>query len=379
MSSHASTTHAISLNPATGKVFAEYPFEQAAELEQSLSRAAAGFKAWRKQPISARAEQLRTIAKVLRKNAEAMAQMMTAEMGKPIAQSRGEVEKTAVTCEWYAENGPAIDVLREQAVEAGQLAPRYHAQTRPAALEAEAVHRVTRLAEVAGAPIYIVHLSSAEGLSEVVRARARGVRALAETCPQYLFLDEDCLALPGFEGASYVCSPPLRPKEDQEALWKGLSDRYLQNVATDHCPFCRDQRLHGVDDFRKIPNGLPGVEHRLEQIFHGGVAGGKFSLNRWVEICSTAPAKIFGLYPRKGTLAPGADADVVIFDPHAGHLVSAKTHHMNVDYSAYEGQTLSGAVRTVLLRGKVIVDDGRYNGAQGDGCFLARGLSITES
>lgn len=278
----------------------------------------------------------------------------------------------------HAENGPAIDVLREQAVEAGQTEPRYHARTRPAALEAEAVHRVTRLAEVAGAPVYIVHLSSAEGLGEVVRARARGVRVLAETCPQYLFLDEDRLALPGFEGASFVCSPPLRAKEDQEALWKGLSDRHLQNVATDHCPFCRDQRLPGVDDFRKIPNGLPGVEHRLEQVFHGGVAGGKISLNRWVEICSTAPAKIFGLYPRKGTLAPGADADVVIFDPHAGHVVSAKTHHMNVDYSVYEGQALSGAVRTVLLRGKVVVDDGRYTGASGDGRFLARGASIIE-
>lgn len=279
----------------------------------------------------------------------------------------------------HAENGPAIDVLREQAVDAGLTAPRYHARTRPAALEAEAVHRVTRLAEVAGAPVYIVHLSSAEGLGEVIRARARGVQALAETCPQYLFLDESLLALPGFEGAGYVCSPPLRPRVDQDALWKGLADRYLQNVATDHCPFCRDQRLHGADDFRNIPNGLPGVEHRLEQIFHGGVAAGRISLNRWVEICSTAPAKIFGLYPRKGTLTPGADADVVVFDPRAEHVVSARTHHMNVDYSAYEGQTLSGAVRTVLLRGKVVVDGGRYTGAAGDGRFLARGLSITDS
>jgi dihydropyrimidinase len=278
----------------------------------------------------------------------------------------------------HAENGPAIDVLREQAVEAGHTAPRYHADTRPAALEAEAIHRITRLAEVAGAPVYIVHLSSAEGLEELIRARARGVRALAETCPQYLFLDEDSLALPGFEGANFVCSPPLRPRDGQNHLWQGLADRFIQNVATDHCPFCRDQREPGVNDFRAIPNGLPGVEHRLEQIFHGGVVAGKVTLNRWVEICSTAPARIFGLYPRKGTLAPGSDADVVIFDPHAEHVLSAETHHMNVDYSVYEGQRLSGAVRTVLLRGKVVVEDGQYRGTAGDGRFLPRGLSVTD-
>lgn len=277
----------------------------------------------------------------------------------------------------HAENGPAIDVLREQAIASGQTAPVDHAKTRPAALEAEAIHRVTRLAEVAGAPVYIVHLSSAEGLKEIIRARARGVRALAETCPQYLFLDQSKLELPGFEGAKYVCSPPLRSSQGQNVLWKGLADGFIQNVATDHCPFCWDQRLLGEDDFRAIPNGLPGVEHRMEQIFHGGVAGGRISLNRWVEICSTAPAKTFGLYPRKGTLAPGADADVVIFDPKANHVLSSRTHHMNVDYSVYEGQELSGAVRTVLLRGKVVVDRGQYRGQGGDGRFLHRDLSHT--
>jgi dihydropyrimidinase len=275
----------------------------------------------------------------------------------------------------HAENGIAIDVLRDQAVERGEVDPVYHGITRSAILEAEAVHRAIALSEVAGSPLYIVHLSSANALEEVVAARDRGLNVFAETCPQYLFLDLSDLDRPDFEGAKYVCSPPLRPQEHQEHLWRGLRTNDLQVVATDHCPFCWEQKELGRGDFRSIPNGLPTLEHRMELMYQGAVAEGRVSLNRWAEMCSTAPAKMFGLYPRKGTIAPGSDADIVIFDPNSPHVISAETHHMNVDYSCYEGMEMTGRVEKVLLRGKLVVDGADYLGTKGDGQYLLRGLS----
>ena len=274
----------------------------------------------------------------------------------------------------HAENGIAIDVLRDQAVENGQVDPVYHSLTRPAVLEAEAVHRSVVLSEITGCPLYIVHLSSAEALQEVVAARDRGLNVFAETCPQYLFLDLTDLERPDFEGSKFVCSPPLRPSDHQAELWRGLATNDLQVIATDHCPFCWVQKELGRGDFRNIPNGIPGVEHRMELMYQGAVAEGRLSLNRWVDMCSRAPAKMFGLYPRKGTIAPGSDADIVLFDPQSPHVISADTHHMNVDYSCYEGHEVTGRVDTVLLRGKVVVEGENYLGRAGDGQYLSRGL-----
>lgn len=274
----------------------------------------------------------------------------------------------------HAENGIAIDVLREQAAERGDIEPRFHGVTRTPILEAEAVHRAIALSEVAGSPLYIVHLSSSNALEEVVAARDRGLNVFAETCPQYLFLDLSDLDRPNFEGSKFVCSPPLRPQEHQDHLWRGLRTNDLQVVATDHCPFCWEQREIGRDDFRSIPNGLPTLEHRMELMFQGAVAEGRLSLNRWVDMCSRAPAKMFGLYPRKGTIAPGSDADIVVFDPNSPHTLSVETHHMNVDYSCYEGMTMTGQVEKVLLRGKVVVDGTEYLGTKGDGQYLPRDI-----
>ncbi|MEZ5232827.1 MAG: dihydropyrimidinase [Acidimicrobiales bacterium] len=273
----------------------------------------------------------------------------------------------------HAENGIAIDVLRDQAIEAGEVAPVHHSLTRPALLEAEAVHRAAALARVAGVGVYIVHLSSADALAEVVAARDKGWNVFAETCPQYLFLELEDLARPDFEGSKFVCSPPLRPRDHQQHLWRGLATDDLQVVATDHCPFCWTQKELGRGDFRNIPNGVPGVEHRMELMYQGVVNRAGLSLNRWVEICSTNPARMFGLHPRKGTIAPGADADLVIFDPQRRHTISAATHHMNVDYSVYEGMELTGKVAKVLLRGKLIIDGELHLGRPGDGSFLRRG------
>ena len=274
----------------------------------------------------------------------------------------------------HAENGIAIDVLREQAAERGDIEPRFHGVTRTPILEAEAVHRAIALSEVAGSPLYIVHLSSSNALEEVVAARDRGLNVFAETCPQYLFLELSDLDRPNFEGSKFVCSPPLRPQEHQDHLWRGLRTNDLQVVATDHCPFCWEQREIGRNDFRSIPNGLPTLEHRMELMFQGAVAEGRLSLNRWVDMCSRAPAKMFGLYPRKGTIAPGSDADIVVFDPNSPHTLSVETHHMNVDYSCYEGMTMTGQVEKVLLRGKVVVDGTEYLGTKGAGQYLPRDI-----
>jgi dihydropyrimidinase len=273
----------------------------------------------------------------------------------------------------HAENGGVIDVIVQRALAEGKTAPIYHALTRPVTAEAEAVHRAIAMAEMAGAPVYIVHLSSEAALNQVREARDRGLPIFAETCPQYLLLSIEELARPDFEGAKYVFTPPLREKENLPKLWDGLAHDHLQVVSTDHCPFCfEDQKVLGRDNFTKIPNGGPGVENRLQLLFHHGVSQGKISLNRFVEIVSTTPARLFGLYPRKGTIAPGSDADIVIWDPAAEHTISAKTHHMRVDYSMFEGWKVKGNARTVLSRGEVVVDGGQYLGRSGRGQFLKR-------
>ena len=283
-------------------------------------------------------------------------------------------EKGGLIC-MHAENGVVIDAIVKEALAQGKTAPKYHALTRPTKAEAEGVHRAIALAEIANAPVYIVHLSCDDALQEVTRARDMGVPAYAETCPQYLFLDYSVYEKPGFEGAKWVMTPPIREKWNQDKLWRGLQFNDLQVVSTDHCPFCmKEQKELGKNDFSKIPNGGPGVEHRMSLIYNGGVAGGKISLNRFVEITSTAAAKIFGLFPRKGTIAVGSDADIVIFDPNEEMTISAKTHHMNVDYSAYEGMKVKGVTKTVLSRGDVVIEDGKYVAKPGRGQFLKRGL-----
>ncbi len=274
----------------------------------------------------------------------------------------------------HAENGPVIDVLVEQALARGQTAPKYHALTRPARLEAEATNRVIALAEVANVPVYVVHLTAKEALAEVREARDRGVKAYAETCPQYLFLSYDNYEEPGFDGAKYVMSPPLRFKGNEEELWKGLKQDDLALVSTDHCPFCmKEQKELGKDAFSKIPNGAPGIETRMSLLWDGGVRAGRIDINRFVQITSTAPAKIFGLYPNKGTVAPGADADVVVWDPNREIRWSAKSHHMRVDYNPYEGRVTRGGPTHVFSRGKLVVEGDQWHGKAGDGRFVKRG------
>jgi len=278
----------------------------------------------------------------------------------------------------HAENGVVIDAIVKQFLAQGHTAPKYHALTRPTKAEAEGVHRAIALAEIAGTSVYIVHLSNADALEEVTRARDAGVPAYAETCPQYLFLDYSVYEQPGFEGAKWVMTPPIREKFHQDKLWRGLEYNDLQVVSTDHCPFCfKEQKELGKDDFTKIPNGGPGVEHRMSLIYNGGVAGGRISLNRFVEITSTNAARIFGLFPRKGTIAVGSDADIVIFDPEEEMTISAKTHHMRVDYSCYEGMTVRGVTKTVLSRGEVVIEEGEYTGRRGHGQFLKRGHAFS--
>jgi dihydropyrimidinase len=274
----------------------------------------------------------------------------------------------------HAENGLPIEVLVAQALKAGHTAPKYHAITRPQIMEAEGTHRAICLAEMANAPVYMVHLSAERALRQVVEARDRGLPTFAETCPQYLFLSEDDLARPGFEGAKYVCTPALRPSSMQEDLWRGLRTHDLQVVSTDHCPFCmKGQKDLGKDSFAKIPNGMPGVETRLYLLWDGGVRAGRISMNRFVEITATAPAKIFGLYPRKGSVAIGADADLLVWDPERRHVLSEKTLHMRVDYSPYEGREVVGGPTHVIAKGKVVVENGKYVGKMGDGGFVKRG------
>src|SRR5215469_8832500 len=255
-----------------------------------------------------------------------------------IFKALGQTARNGALICMHAENGSVIDVIVARALAEGKTAPVYHALTRPPRAEAEAVHRAIAMAEIAGAPVYIVHLSSEDALNEVREARDRGVPAFAETCPQYLLLSIEELERPNFEGAKYVFTPPLRTKENPPKLWDGLKHDHLQVVSTDHCPFCfEDQKVLGKDDFTKIPNGGPGIENRLQLIYHHGVNQGRLSVNRFVEITSTAPARIFGMYPKKGAIAAGSNADIVLWDPNAIHTISAATHHMRVDYSMFEG------------------------------------------
>lgn len=280
----------------------------------------------------------------------------------------------------HAENGDAIDILIKQALAAGNTDPVYHVLTRPPELEAEATYRAIRLAEVAGAPLYVVHLTNAGALEAVRLARGRGSSIYAETCVQYFFFTKDDLARPGFEGAKWVCSPPYREEYDQVALWQGVADNSLQIVSTDHCPFWfeggKDGRTAGKElgkgDFSKIPNGCPGIEDRMMVLYTQGVNGGKFSLNRWVELCCTNPAKLFGMYPQKGMIAPGSDADIVVWDPEATHTISAAKQHQNTDYNLYEGMEVTGVPKVVLSRGRVLVQDSAWLGEQGAGKFVKR-------
>jgi dihydropyrimidinase len=291
-----------------------------------------------------------------------------------ILRAMQQAARSGATVMMHAENGIAIDQLVIQALAAGKTEPVQHGLTRPAELEGEATSRAVILAKVTGCPLYVVHLTAAQALDAITAARDTGQNVFAETCPQYLYLSLDDLARPGFEGAKFVASPPLRPKEHQGSLWRGLRTNDLAVVSTDHCPFCfAEQKELGRGDFSKIPNGIPSVEHRMD-LLHQGVAAGEISLARWVEVASTTPARMFGLYPRKGTIQPGSDADIVIYDPRARQVLSAATHHMNVDYSAYEGIEVTGKVDTVLSRGQVVIDAGEYRGAAGHGRFLKREL-----
>jgi dihydropyrimidinase len=278
----------------------------------------------------------------------------------------------------HAENGTAIDVLVSQALARGDTSPRWHGLTRPWETEEEATHRAIMLARLTGAPLYIVHMSAKQAVTTLAAARAEGFNVFGETCPQYLYLSlEEQLSAPGFEGAKWVCSTPLRSREEghQDELWKALRTGELSVVSTDHCPFCmKEQKELGVGNFSKIPNGIGSVEHRMDLLYQG-VVDGRISLSRWVELCCTTPARMFGLHPRKGEIIPGADADIVVYDPQARTRISVETHHMNMDHSAWEGYEIDGGVDTVLSRGTVVVQRGDYLGTKGHGQFLRRGLS----
>jgi dihydropyrimidinase len=273
----------------------------------------------------------------------------------------------------HAEDGDAIEALVRRALAEGKRGPKYHALTRPAVTEADAVRRAIALAEQVGVPVYIVHVSAAEAVDEIAAGRGRGVAVLGETCPQYLCLSDERYDEPGFEGAKYVMSPPLRPRAGQERLWRALAADELQVVATDHCPFTmRDQKVLGRDDFTKIPGGAPGIETRMSLVYDGGVGAGRMTIGRFVEVTATNPAKLFGLYPRKGAITPGSDADVVIWDPEKAITWSEATHHMRVDYNPYEGRVTKGAPETVLVRGQPVIEGGTFVGRAGAGRFLKR-------
>ncbi|GIG28055.1 dihydropyrimidinase [Cellulomonas marina] len=278
----------------------------------------------------------------------------------------------------HAENGSVIDLLVQQAVARGDTDPVFHGLTRPWQAEAEATHRAIMLADLTGAPLYVVHVSAKQAAEQIAVARDRGQNVFGETCPQYLYLSlEEQLGAPGFEGAKWVCSTPLRSRAEghQHHMWRSLRTNDLQLVSTDHCPFCMTQKQMGLGDFSKIPNGIGSVEHRLDLLYQGVVTG-QITLERWVEICSTTPARMFGMYGRKGVLAPGADADVVVYDP-AGHtsIGLGKTHHMQMDYSAWEGFEVDGHVDLVMSRGEVLVEDGQFRGRAGHGRYVKRELS----
>ena len=279
----------------------------------------------------------------------------------------------------HAENGSAIDVLVKQALERGDTAPYYHGVTRPWQTEQEATHRAIMLADITGTPLYVVHVSAKQALARIAEARNEGRNVFGETCPQYLYLSlEENLGAPGFEGAKWVCSTPLRARSEghQDELWRYIRTGDVTSVSTDHCPFCmKDQKELGIGDFSKIPNGIGSVEHRMDLLYQG-VVDKRISLERWVDVCCTTPARMFGLYGRKGVLAPGSDADIVVYDPNGHTSIGVnKTHHMNMDYSAWEGFEIDGHVDVVLSRGTVVKDETGYVGRKGHGKFVKRDLS----
>ncbi|GHH74613.1 dihydropyrimidinase [Promicromonospora soli] len=283
----------------------------------------------------------------------------------------------------HAENGPAIDVLAAQLVDQGKTDPYYHGLARPWQLEEEATHRAIMLSDLTGAPLYVVHVSAKQAVAQLAAARDAGKNVFGETCPQYLYLSlEEQLGASSeefgtFEGAKWVCSTPLRARAEghQDAMWQALRTNDLQVVSTDHCPFCmKDQKELGRGDFRAIPNGIGSVEHRMDLLYQGVVTG-KISLERWVELCSVTPARMFGMYGTKGVIQPGADADIVVYDPTGLTTLGVRTHHMNMDHSAWEGFEVDGHVDVVLSRGEVVVDDAGFHGRAGHGRFVKRGLS----
>lgn len=281
----------------------------------------------------------------------------------------------------HAENGGVIDMLVQKMIAEGKVAPNYHTLSRPAEMEEEATHRVLKLAELAGVPVYIVHVSSHLAMEQIREARDRGLPAYGETCPQYLYLAYEDYADGSFEGAKFICSPPIRERANQAPLWRALETDDLQAVSTDHCPFCMKEGYKGLpkqkelgrERFDKIPNGLPGVENRMHAIYQGGVVDRGWSMNRFVQLTSTAAAKLFGLYPRKGTIAVGSDADIVLWDPKRPYTISAKTHFMRVDYNPYEGMTIAGSPAMVMSRGKSVFEDDKFVGKVGAGQYLKRG------
>jgi dihydropyrimidinase len=282
-----------------------------------------------------------------------------------------EVKKQGGLVTVHATNGDMIDYLVAKHREEGKLSPLYHYLSQPEVTEAEASERFADMADYTGCPGYIVHLTCEGALNAVRNATRRNQNVLVETCIQYLLLDAS-LYEKDFEGAKWVMSPPLREKKDQATLWAGINQGLVKVVATDHCPFKWEQKLMGEKDFSKIPNGHPAIEHRMELLYSEGVHKGRISLNKFVELTSTNPAKIFGMFPQKGTIGIGSDADIVIFDPNASHTISAASHHMNVDYSAYEGWQLTGKVKKVILRGKPVIDEAKCLAQKGYGKFIKR-------
>lgn len=281
----------------------------------------------------------------------------------------------------HAENGDVIVQRRDKLLAEGRTEPKYHAIAQPAMVEAEATGRAVALAGLANAPLYVVHMTCKESIEQLVLGREKGFPVMGETCTQYMFIFESDLARPGYEGAKFICSPPVRQPSDAEVLWKALASNTLQAVSTDHCPFWFEGgvmgRIPGKElgkpSFDKIPNGMPGIEDRMAVMWHHGVNAGRLSANRFVALTSTNPARIFGLYPRKGTIAVGSDADIVIWDPQKEHTISAATHHMNTDYNCYEGMRVTGWPERVLLRGRTLVDGDDWLATPGSGRFLKRG------
>lgn len=290
---------------------------------------------------------------------------------------------TDTTIMVHCENGSVIDALVDEALEAGNTAPIYHALTRPAEVEGEATKRAIELAHIAGAKLYVVHVTSKDALDEIITARNKGYDVIGETCPPYLTLDMSLLAQPGFEGAKYVWSPPLRPKYHQEYLWSGLKAKQLATIGSDQCSFnFNGKKQLGINDFSKIPNGGPFIEDRLSIMYSEGVAKGRITINEFVDMISTSAAKIFGLFPQKGTIAVGSDADIVVFDPQAKRTISAETHHMNVDYNPFEGWEVTGEPVSVMVRGEFVVKDKEFVGTLGSGKYLKRkskAMQILES